>query len=658
MSTKPAVKLLAVLVLALSIVGSGSLSGAILASAGEHKLTYADRAADGDPPEVALGIAMGAFRGIFVNFLWYRATELKDKGLFYESIELAKLITRLQPRFPRVWIFHAWNLAYNVSVETQTPQERWQWVSTGLNILRDQAIPANPKQTILYKELGWMYLHKVGGYTDDANRYYKRKHAEEWHVVLGAPPRVTAETSSRDQVVALYVEDYMRPLVDAAQTRSSLRQRNPQADELLTTIEQRTGLPPSFDLLERYTVVTEARESVRRQVIEQRYTPQDQAIDALLDEPSFAGAWEDAILFTRRRVVEEDYRMIPLRMLRLTEQLGPIDWRSAAGHAIYWSAEGVRQGLDRATNETQELFDFVNTDRITLQGIQQSFRYGTIFFNYLGSTDYGVGDRDPYVAFPNFYFAEAYDTIRDGVLERGGVYQSLRRPKNDYATGYENFMREVIIHFFRRGDLEEAERWLAKFRNLGIQNQNELTREMEGGLTLEEFVIFNSLERVTSPHIANSTVAGSLFGAFQSLLNGNTKAYETQVEFAADAHRYFLNAQLRDTVTTAGGAEARMEFLDRDFGFVIGTALFSFMDQLAIDDAEALYTRITDLELQRYVFDRIKARFEPILDEVEAQGGAGFEIVFPEPPGMEQFRTKIQAKLRQRLDAERGINRQ
>jgi hypothetical protein len=68
-----------------------------------------------------LGIAMGAFRGIFVNWLWMRANDLKEQGKYYEAVDLAKTITRLQPRFPRVWAFHAWNLAYNISVATNTP---------------------------------------------------------------------------------------------------------------------------------------------------------------------------------------------------------------------------------------------------------------------------------------------------------------------------------------------------------------------------------------------------------------------------------------------------------------------------------------------------------------------------------------------------------
>lgn len=114
---------------------------------------------------------MGAFRGIFVNWLWFRANEMKEKGQYYEAMELARAITTLQPRFPQVWVFHVWNMAYNISVATNTPEERWQWVNAGVRLLRKDGIRANPNDMLLHKELAWIFLHKIVGITDDANQY-------------------------------------------------------------------------------------------------------------------------------------------------------------------------------------------------------------------------------------------------------------------------------------------------------------------------------------------------------------------------------------------------------------------------------------------------------------------------------------------------------
>ncbi len=196
------VRLIAGATMVACLVGSTGLAGLLTSVSGRSKLVYTDRAEDGASAEVVAGIAMGAFRGIFVNFLWMRANELKEAGKYYEAVELARAITRLQPRFPRVWVFHAWNLAYNISVMTQTPEERWAWVNAGIRLLRDEGIPANPNDLLLHKELAWIFIHKIGGYTDDVNPYYKVRLAMEWTAVVGPPPMIPPEKRSRNTSTA------------------------------------------------------------------------------------------------------------------------------------------------------------------------------------------------------------------------------------------------------------------------------------------------------------------------------------------------------------------------------------------------------------------------------------------------------------------------
>ena len=238
-------RFVSILLIAISLGGSMVMVPVVAASAGRHKITQTERAEDSDPPEVSLGIAMGAFRGLFVNMLWMRANDMKEQGLFHEAIELANTITKLQPRFPRVWVFHAWNLAYNISVETQTPEERYQWVLSGVRLLRDEAIPANPNDLMLHKELSWILLHKIGGYTDDANRFYKREWAAEWTVVAGAPPRIDPDARDRDSVIEQFAA-WMQPAADAPATLDLLLEEKPSVQNLLELLAQRVGEKPGL----------------------------------------------------------------------------------------------------------------------------------------------------------------------------------------------------------------------------------------------------------------------------------------------------------------------------------------------------------------------------------------------------------------------------
>ncbi len=191
-----------VLVAAVAVAGSsvllrgpapGPVAGAgwrpINAQRADLQLTYNTDVTRNMPADMALLYAsLGSFRGLAINYLWMRATELKEEGKFYEAMELSRMITKLNPRFAQVWVFHSWNMAFNISVATHTERERWMWVKAGIDLLRDEGIPANPKSTGLYKQLSWTYLFKIGGFTDDMHWYYKRQLAGHWHELLGAPP--------------------------------------------------------------------------------------------------------------------------------------------------------------------------------------------------------------------------------------------------------------------------------------------------------------------------------------------------------------------------------------------------------------------------------------------------------------------------------------
>ena len=125
------------------------------------------------PPGVRfVSVALGGFRGLLADALWVRAAGLQDEGRFYELVQLADWITELEPRHAEVWAYHAWNLAYNISVMFPDPGDRWRWVSQGVRMLRDRGIPANPRDDQLHWELGWLYANKIGGHWDDAQDYY------------------------------------------------------------------------------------------------------------------------------------------------------------------------------------------------------------------------------------------------------------------------------------------------------------------------------------------------------------------------------------------------------------------------------------------------------------------------------------------------------
>ncbi len=138
------------------------------------------------PPVLAFTtVALGGFRGLIANFLWLRATDLQDQDKYFEMVQLADWITKLQPHFVTVWVNQAWNMAYNISIKFTDPMDRWQWVNRGIELLRDEGLKYNPNEVLIYRELAWFFQHKMGADLDDAHRFYKALWVGEMNQIFG-----------------------------------------------------------------------------------------------------------------------------------------------------------------------------------------------------------------------------------------------------------------------------------------------------------------------------------------------------------------------------------------------------------------------------------------------------------------------------------------
>jgi hypothetical protein len=139
------------------------------------------------PPMLAFTtVALGGFRGLISNLLWIRANDLQQDDKFFEAAQLADWITDLEPHFSQVWLFQAWNMAYNISIKFKDFPDRWRWVERAIELLRDDGLRYNPDDVLIYRELAWFFQHKMGQNLDDANMYFKQQWAEEMTPFFGA----------------------------------------------------------------------------------------------------------------------------------------------------------------------------------------------------------------------------------------------------------------------------------------------------------------------------------------------------------------------------------------------------------------------------------------------------------------------------------------
>ncbi|MBO5959542.1 MAG: hypothetical protein J6Q65_05420, partial [Lentisphaeria bacterium] len=152
----------------------------------EHHLLAEDFAKNhGTPPGVAIStVFFGPFRNLMVNALWLRMDRLHKQGKYFEMVQLADWILQVQPENATAAQYVAWNMAYNITVTQQDFDTRRRWIRKAVETLH-KAIAKNPNEPILYREMGWIWQHKLGDELDQASPYYKQKIAEENYRIFG-----------------------------------------------------------------------------------------------------------------------------------------------------------------------------------------------------------------------------------------------------------------------------------------------------------------------------------------------------------------------------------------------------------------------------------------------------------------------------------------
>ncbi len=126
-----------------------------------------------DSPAVATTLVMlGGSRGILAEILWWRIAELQRQHRYAEVVPLTELLLTLEPTSEDAWAYNAHNLAYNISVAHDRPEERWEWVKRGFAVL-ERGLRIQPTSQRLLNEMGSFWEDKVCGTSDRAAPYYR-----------------------------------------------------------------------------------------------------------------------------------------------------------------------------------------------------------------------------------------------------------------------------------------------------------------------------------------------------------------------------------------------------------------------------------------------------------------------------------------------------
>ena len=451
------IQIVTVVIMLVGTAVGGSMLPRLLEQSDEAGLRYADASVEGAPPWVALGTVIGSVRGLIVDILWIKVQAMKQKGLFYEVMNDASLITKLQPQYGQVWVFHGHNMAYNISVATHTEEERWEWVKAGIRLVQTEGVKANPTDITLYKELAFWYAHKIEGYADDAHPYYKRQLAKEWQAVLGTPPDAIA-----DRVA------WMKAVADAPESLEEAERRTPGVTDVLTALSDsairvnQKKLEPNRELLTLYSSweslrgASEIADALGMYESTKQQSPMYRTFDLIAANPEYAEAWETLLAFTRKKVVRDEYNMDPRIMYEYTRDLGPIDWRHGQSHALYWSRLGMEKASLRVSN-VDNTYKALNNDRIFLQSLQGLARWGRVYYDPFGDAN----QIPPRMPEPRFV-----DTIEDQFFYFYDKYYNSRGAGSDsFIEFLKNFMSSAVREAYRAGERARAQELLNRLND-------------------------------------------------------------------------------------------------------------------------------------------------------------------------------------------------
>ena len=435
------------------------------------------KAAERMTPAMAVTLgALGAFRGILADLLFLRMNAEKEKGNYFEIVQLGDLIIQLEPDMPEAICFIAWNMAYNISVTFNRHEDRWRWVQEGIRVVRDVGLVYNPDSPEVYHQIAWIYQHKVGQILDDANRYYKGQLALDTMRVLGKAQRydwdkLAAAPNTEDDLRVKFGREMLSQAL-LGRPDGQFADLDPKLQALAQDVERagrlaagtvadltRAGLlEPTAELLGRYGGLRDAagRERALKtyflgigrlapfyQILERRnttYARFERDFRLLSDFPPGFREEFDAVgltttldFYLRSKWLREEYKIDADFIPGIFVDTGYLDFRLPEAHAMYWA----RQGLVHSPTHANLL-------RIVANSLKANTKWGKL--RYVTKDGYAV-------VMPNLEYT---DIILQNFLRDLPKFDNNRGS----VSGFENWLKDIIVLHWSWGNRKKAAEYL------------------------------------------------------------------------------------------------------------------------------------------------------------------------------------------------------
>ena len=462
------------------LVGVHGFEKRLDAQVAEHRLRFTGVIRNAPPMVIFTTVALGSFRGLVADLLWLRAGALQEKGNYFEMVQLARWITDLQPTFSGATAYLAWNMAYNISVTCSSFADRWRWVNEGIRLIRDQAIYYNPEDPVIYKELAWIFSHKLGNILDDANLYYKNRLAVQMASIVGDAGN----------------PDWEKLAAAPAGERAFLKKY--PADSGIWKAAEAAGFKTYAELYKAFEASAPN--------LPEKFAAQLAGNDKLKNELT---------CYFRAELLRRKLKLEVSRIVAINKKYGLLDWRVPESQAIYWASMGAEKapgGHD------------LSCDRIITQSLYESFRAGRLMM---------IDEKnfESIIVVPNLALVDAvFDTFvavqkyHDGAKGQYSTFRSARI----------NFMKEAVTILYNYGKFSKAAEYYRKL-------EEEDGKQKEGGL--EKFIMAQWAEDVRDAGVkkASEIISGLIFRSINYLIYNDHDAAVANERIARYIYKVYMS---------------------------------------------------------------------------------------------------------------------
>lgn len=613
------VRLVAGLLAVLCLAGSMMLVGPINDIRRKEQMTM-DVTVEGLPPDIALMTKLGTLRALAIDVAFIRLEELKEENRFFELMQLSNWLCKLAPRYPTVWSYSAWNMAYNISVCQYGDEARWLWVSNGIRNLRNKGLVYNPKSITLYKELAWIFNHKIGDKLDDSHMAYKAELAVEMERLFGEPPLVLED----DQAVNRF-----REIVEAPRNLDKWIEETPEVSAFVATLRE-LDLRPDETLLWFVAEYMRTYSNVEQFVLEEGQLPPTDLKSrrrTLLSLPENKDVLDRLCAAIRSNILRapDKYNMNIDYMLSLMDEYGPLDWRSPYSHCLYWASYGDKvtadiKNRDSADSMNAVRFIFFALDQLSLKGkiiLEPNFEEpGKSFVDYQPDSRFIRHMHEAYLKYGKEQFGDDPNFV-----------EGTAGP--NYSTGHENFLMRSIRQLYLTGgkkNLDEAKEYYFYLRKYDLDEAGHPKPRYH--TTFKAFIERQFKESLDTQAGATVFIQAFLLRSLKEAAVGDVERSLRSFETAKEWYEYYH----RDTKTDRN-ARRKLQplgIMRRDIARI-------FMQRPDFSAQEkARVWKSLDLLTRQAIYDDAL----PFVEQQCAVHEPPFDAnkVMPTPPGMEEYR--------------------